>query len=216
MSRPARYPFALTPLVVEPFRVPNDGLGFGVRKPLRLIKRLVLHVQSGYCVDPAKGLVYGRSGELIGSSSGGDYVRCGGYGGKPGTWYAHRLVWECSKGPIPPELQIDHLDGNKTNNRLSNLDLVTGSVNVRRAMAMGLAPRGEERTDSKLTDALVCEIRGTKGITDKEWADGLGINRKTVKAARVGTTWAHVRCRGRAVAPSSTRRHRRRKTTVKG
>lgn len=37
----------------------------------------------------------------------------------------HRLVWESVYGPIPEGMQIHHIDGNKTNNDISNLQLVT-------------------------------------------------------------------------------------------
>lgn len=39
--------------------------------------------------------------------------------------YAHRIAWVLSKGPIPPGMEIDHIDHNPTNNRLANLRLVT-------------------------------------------------------------------------------------------
>lgn len=44
---------------------------------------------------------------------------------------AHRVLWEMANGPIPDGLQIDHIDRNRSNNRLSNLRLATGSENHR-------------------------------------------------------------------------------------
>ena len=35
------------------------------------------------------------------------------------------------------DIQVDHIDGNKMNNRLDNLEIVTRQENVRRAVAMG-------------------------------------------------------------------------------
>lgn len=43
----------------------------------------------------------------------------------------HRLVWECFKGPIPGGYQVNHKDNNKINNRLSNLELLTPSENIK-------------------------------------------------------------------------------------
>lgn len=43
----------------------------------------------------------------------------------------HRLVYELFVGVIPTGFQINHLDENKHNNRLDNLDLVTPSENTR-------------------------------------------------------------------------------------
>jgi hypothetical protein len=45
--------------------------------------------------------------------------------------YLHRLIWEELVGPIPAGMQVDHINGNKTDNRLSNLRLVPQKTNLR-------------------------------------------------------------------------------------
>ena len=48
-------------------------------------------------------------------------------------WYnLHRMVWTMFRGPIPYKLQIDHLDSDKSNNHIDNLDLVTHIENMKR------------------------------------------------------------------------------------
>jgi hypothetical protein len=37
----------------------------------------------------------------------------------------HQDVWEAANGPVPPSMVIHHVDGNKSNNALSNLVAVT-------------------------------------------------------------------------------------------
>ncbi len=44
--------------------------------------------------------------------------------GKRKYYWVHRLVWEAFNGPIPEELEIDHIDGNPSNNSLYNLRAV--------------------------------------------------------------------------------------------
>lgn len=49
---------------------------------------------------------------------------------KDKVYSMHRLVWEAFNGPIPEEKVVDHINGNKSDNRLENLRLVTQSENV--------------------------------------------------------------------------------------
>lgn len=46
------------------------------------------------------------------------------------TYTAHRVVWLITSGAWPTD-QIDHIDGDRTNNRLANLREVTRSGNMR-------------------------------------------------------------------------------------
>ncbi len=41
----------------------------------------------------------------------------------------HRIVWVYHNGEIPAGFEIDHVDGDKLNNRIENLRLTTRSVN---------------------------------------------------------------------------------------
>jgi hypothetical protein len=42
---------------------------------------------------------------------------------------AHRIVWMMHNGVIPDEMQVDHIDGDKANNKIENLRLATSSQN---------------------------------------------------------------------------------------
>lgn len=47
------------------------------------------------------------------------------------THRVHRIIWELLREPIPPKMLIDHIDGNRLNNIISNLRVVTASENAR-------------------------------------------------------------------------------------
>ena len=81
-------------------------------------------------------------------------------GAKRFSCLAHRLVWFHFNGPIPQDLTINHKNGIKTDNMLSNLELTTYSENMRHAYRIGLIDEhGEKNPAAKLTDAEVLEIR---------------------------------------------------------
>lgn len=61
----------------------------------------------------------------------------------------HRYVWEFYHGPIPDGYEIHHIDHNKGNNDITNLELLKSSVH--RAMhAYEMVHADEERTKSHL------------------------------------------------------------------
>lgn len=66
--------------------------------------------------------------------------------GKPYPVAVHRLVCMAFHGePSAPNVQVDHINGDKTDNRATNLEWVTPGVNVRRAKSKrvrGVAPDG--------------------------------------------------------------------------
>lgn len=70
------------------------------------------------------------------------------------TIYLHRLVMETFKGHS--NLTIDHIDSNKRNNSLKNLEYVTQEVNLQRAQANLVITEG---------DRLAAMFK-SKGITD--------------------------------------------------
>lgn len=83
---------------------------------------------------------------------------------KDGTnhfYFRHRLVLICfNKVDNYQELQVNHIDGVKTNNRLENLEWCTNRENQMHAIKLGLkvALKGEENPASKLKEEQVLEI----------------------------------------------------------
>ena len=57
----------------------------------------------------------------------------------------HRLVWETFNGEIPEGLEIDHMDNNRKNNALSNLQLVTRTENNRLRFVRGFKATGNKK-----------------------------------------------------------------------
>ena len=74
---------------------------------------------------------------------------------------AHRVVWMFFYGPIPENIEINHIDGIKHHNGIDNLELVTRKQNVHHAMTVTGAfnPRREHNPNAKLTSYEVKCIR---------------------------------------------------------
>lgn len=186
------------------YPVPHGGLGFGVKRKAFRIPNLILHVESGYCVDPKAGQVYGVWGLPIGSVCKDGYVRLGKRPGITHTIYAHRLIWEAVNGPIPHPLQIDHKDAKRANNRIANLQLLTASENVLLTYTRGGRPTGAQRPGAKLTERQVRRIRSHSHLRNADFARLYGVDPSTIRSIRTGKTWKHLRARKRR--PASKRK----------
>lgn len=126
------------------------------------------------------------------------YVLC--RDGVTANFRAHRLVWTAFVGPIPPGMQINHKDKNKTNNSIGNLELCTQSENTLHAFrVLGVAPNrnpnpGSKNGRAKLKDADIPEIKKlySSGLPQKKIADLFGVHQTTISRIVINKGWILV------------------------
>lgn len=116
--------------------------------------------------------------------------------GKPKNVYVHRLVAECFL-PNPKGLkEVNHIDGNKRNNNLSNLEWCTGLENKNHAAKTGLTNRGERNHAHKLTEEQIRSIRSeyVYGSRDKgqyALAKKYGVSQTAIRYILNGRNWRY-------------------------
>lgn len=56
----------------------------------------------------------------------------------------HRLVYKTFKGKLNKGFEINHIDGNKSNNNIKNLEQVSKTENMKKAVEIGLIKSGSD------------------------------------------------------------------------
>lgn len=77
-------------------------------------------------------------------------------------YYVHRLVADSFYDGDHTNMDVNHRDGNRTNNELSNLEWVTRKYNIDHAYRYGL----KLPTFAKIIPCKFCRHRGEYGICD--------------------------------------------------
>lgn len=109
----------------------------------------------------------------------------------------HRLVAAAFIGPRPEGLQVNHIDGDKKNNHISNLEYVTPSENIRHGLeVLGIQrAHGEAVYHAKLTESEVLGIRALHDLgnaTHKELGEIYGVSASNIGCIVRRHTWKHI------------------------
>jgi len=120
--------------------------------------------------------------------------------------YVHRLCLKVFSGH-KEGLECNHIDGNKSNNHIDNLEWVTKSQNHKHAYETGLnrvseyqkkrtsdANRGSGHGGTRLKERDIINIRHLydSGMTYKKISNIYGVHRDTIGNIVRGNTWKHV------------------------
>lgn len=126
------------------------------------------------------------------------YLSVGLHIGKPQkSFLVHRLVAGAWLDPASEgRVQVNHKDGNKQNNVVSNLEWCTSKENHRHAIETGLIPKqiGHESPNAKLTAEQVRELRRRPYShgSYREWAVEFGVSETAAKFAHKGRTYRDI------------------------
>lgn len=104
-------------------------------------------------------------------------------------FYVHRLVAQAFLPNLKKLPQVNHIDGNKSNNALVNLEWCTPSQNAKHKYASGLASqKGMANTSRKLSWDDVLLIRASK-LSCRKIAKVYNLNKDHVSRIRTRKVW---------------------------
>ena len=112
--------------------------------------------------------------------------------------YVHRLVAESFIGDIPKCMCVNHKDGNKSNNHVSNLEIITYSENTKHAYKNGLITpvgmKGSDHPNATLNEHEVLCIRKDYelGIPPKRLSENYKMPYSTLCKIIYRNTWKHI------------------------
>jgi hypothetical protein len=114
-------------------------------------------------------------------------VRFGGRSGKQLS--AHRIVYRAHVGPLDPRLHINHIDGDRGNNAVSNLELVTPAENnLHSFRVLGRKPTFGSRKINHETALQIREL-ASKGWSGVQIAERFNLCKSTISYIVNGKTW---------------------------
>jgi hypothetical protein len=103
----------------------------------------------------------------------------------------HRLVAETYFGPIEDGLEINHINLDKRDNRVSNLEMVSRQQNNKHKVDNNAQAKGECVGISKLKECDIISIRSSK-LSARSLAKEFGVHHKSILNIRNLKTWRHV------------------------
>lgn len=131
----------------------------------------------------------------LGNVDKGYLVTCIGVNGKRLGVKIHRLAWRLYHGEWPKET-INHIDGNKLNNRIENLEDVTQAENIfHKEKILNKNNKGENHGKVKLTESDIINIRYLFNInkySKKELAKIYNTTRQNINRIIKYKTWKHI------------------------
>lgn len=122
--------------------------------------------------------------------------------GRQRIYFVHKLVMQAFVGPCPRGKNINHKNGIKSNNYLSNLEYVTQSENMKHAFALELKQPpsnsvhpGSSNGRAKLTNDDVRMIRKLveSGMTKKAVGERFNVAGPTIGKIIRGVSWKYIK-----------------------
>lgn len=113
--------------------------------------------------------------------------------GKRKSCSVHRLVAETFIPNPDNKPEVNHIDGDKLNNRAENLEWCTSSENQLHAVATGLQKTDENNPTAKLTNEQARFVRGNSdNLSQRQLAKMFSVDRGAIYLIQTGKTYKNA------------------------
>lgn len=110
--------------------------------------------------------------------------------------YLHRIIASAFIEPIAGKTEVNHIDGDKSNNALKNLEWVNRSENMKHNFSIGIsqARRGDDNNKAKLSWDSVKKIRKlySDGVSQKDLSEKFEVTIANISCIVNHKTWKEI------------------------
>ena len=112
--------------------------------------------------------------------------------GKVKKFLIHRIIAETFLPNPKNKSQVNHINGNKSDNRVENLEWVTHSENQKHSIKLGLrSAKGIKNSQVKLSEKIILNIFNSTE-KNKYLALKYNISQATICDIKKGRSWTHI------------------------
>lgn len=159
------------------------------KEKLEILRKVIdyweIDLENGIIVTPR-----GTNGTL---ANDGRLVANAPYGNKKYRFYVYQII-AFAGGLDLLDKDVNHIDGDKSNNKISNLECITRKENLEHQSENNLTAHGSKHGNTKLTESDVIEIRKlhNEGISQKELSIMFDTHTSGINRIVKRINWKHI------------------------
>jgi hypothetical protein len=108
----------------------------------------------------------------------------------------HRIVWIAAHGIIPENMTIDHINNNKLDNRIDNLQLLSSVDNSKKAHSDGLIPHHKKITQEAIS--VIMTLHKEHNIPIRKLTECYGISKSRFYQLVKKQGWTQIAWNGKS------------------
>jgi hypothetical protein len=163
------------------------------KEKLDILEKVINH----WCIDLENGVITTSRGNHGSLNAEGRLVTSATYKGKQYQFYVHQII-AYAGGLNLFDKEVNHIDGDKLNNKFSNLECVTKKENLEHQSENKLYKlpdkKGSNHHNTRLTESDVLKIRElhNNGVSQKKLSEMFGVHTSGINRIIKRINWKHI------------------------